>query len=292
MTDNLGLRRQPKPMFSLLRNNRGEVGVEQETEEQETETEVPAGKWFDGLGEDLKNNPSITKFKDAGDLAKSYVELQKMIGKEKIVVPTDKSTPEEWNAFYEKIGRPQDITGYETPELEIPEEIKMRPETLEVFKAKAHELGLNKKQFTELFALQAEMNQKAYNQQLEEIQKLKETTETELRKEWGAAYDKKVDNAQKVINTFFKDKGLHKAFGVLANDKGFVSAMSDIAERLGEDVIAGKARTTMTPAEARSELNAMMGDSNSPLFNELHPEHDAAVERSTELQKLIEAANG
>jgi len=54
--------------------------------------------WYDSLDTDLKTNPTITKFKSPAELGKSYVELQKAFGKDKVVVPTDKSTPEEWAA--------------------------------------------------------------------------------------------------------------------------------------------------------------------------------------------------
>lgn len=82
--------------------------------------------WYEKLDPDLKNNPSIQKFKDPASLAKSYVELQKMVGKDKVVLPTSKSTPAEWEAFYEKIGRPKDINEYSVPEIEVPDEVKMR----------------------------------------------------------------------------------------------------------------------------------------------------------------------
>jgi len=257
----------------------------------EVQEEVVVSKnWFDELDPDLKNHPSITKFKDPKGLAKSYVELQKMIGKDKIAIPNEKSTPQEWSEFYQKVGRPDEMTGYEAPDIEMPEEIKMRAESLEAFKAKAHELGLTKKQFAELYALQSEITQTTFNQQVEEAQKMKENTETELRKEWGAAFDKKIDSAQKLINTFFKGKELHQAFSILANDRGFVSAMSDIAEKLGEDNISGTSRMTMTPKEAQSSMNQMLGDTKNPLHDDLHPEHQAAVEKFTELSRM--ANNG
>lgn len=247
------------------------------------------GDWYKNLDEDLRNNPSIQKFKDPAGLAKSYVELQKMIGKDKVVIPTDKSTPAEWDAFYAKIGRPSDINEYAVPEIETPEEIKMRPETLEAFKKKAHDLGISKKAFAELFSFQAEMNNQLYNQKLEEAKGIKSKTETELMAEWGAAYEKKVDSAQNLINTFFANKQIHPAFKVLSNDKGFVQAMADIAEKLGEDVISGTSRDTMTPSEAKKAADAMLGDSKGPLFDEMHPEHAAAVERFSDLTRMAEA---
>jgi len=175
-------------------------------EEEEVAEVESKGNWIDDLPADLKANPSIQKFKNKGDLAKSYVELQKLVGKDKVVVPNDKAPQAEWDAFWAKVGRPQDIKGYEAPNLEMPEDIKMPDNVLESFKAKAHELGLTKKQFAELYGLYSELNLNAYNQELEKAGGLAKTTETSLRQEWGAAYEPKVDAAQKVVNTFFKGK--------------------------------------------------------------------------------------
>lgn len=259
-----------------------------ETEETTPEA-TPQSSWYDTLDPDLKEHPSITKFKDPGSLAKSYVELQKLIGKEKIVVPTEKSTKEEWDAFYSKVGRPESATDYAVPELELPEEIKMRGEHLEAFRAKAHELGISKKAFAELYGFEAGLRQQAYNQQLENVAKMKSESETSLRGEWGAAYEKKVDSAQKLIHNFFGGKELNPAFKVLANDKGFIKAMVEIAEKVGEDNIAGSPRLTLTPKEATSQMNAMLGDFKHPYHNNLHPEHNAAVERFIELARMAES---
>lgn len=252
-------------------------------------TAEQAKSWYETLDSDLKNNPSIQKFKDPAALAKSYVELQKMVGKDKVVIPTAKSTPAEWDAFYDKVGRPSDVNEYAVPDIEVPDEVKMRPENLEAFKKKAHELGLTKKQVAELYAFQAEMSNQAFGQQVEAAKGLKEKTETELRKEWGAAYEPKVDRAQGLINHFFKGKELHPAFSVLANDRGFVQAMAEIAEGISEDVMAKTERNTLTPGEAQREFDAMMGDTKGPLFNDLHPEHQAAVDRSIELSRMAGA---
>lgn len=260
-----------------------------EIEEAVTETQ-DIDSWTSSLDDDLRENPSLTKFKDLNSLGKSYVELQKMIGKDKVVIPGDDASDEEKAKFYEKLGRPDDLTAYTAPESDdIPDDIKIRPESEEQFRQKAFELGLTNKQFQELYALQQNLNLNQYNQMKEDFEKLSQNTETALRQEWGSAYSKKVDGAQQVINSFFKNKGIHKAFDTLSSDKGFVMAMAEIADKLGEDVIAGTGRTAMTPTEARSEYNKMLMDKDGPLLNELHPEHDMAVQRATDLTHMMEA---
>jgi hypothetical protein len=242
--------------------------------------------WFDKLDPDLRNNPGITKFKSEADLAKSYVELQKALGKDKVTLPTDKSTPDELKAFWKKIGAPEKPEDYDIGDEDIVEQARLDFATKEQFRKAMYEEGYTKKQFDAAWKFYKQSTNNRITQEVEAIKKMRDVSETELRGKWGAAYEAKVEGAQKVINSFFKDKGVRKEFEVLANDKGFIEAMADIAERLGEDKIGGRARATLTPNEAQAELNTMMMDKKGPLYNELDPAHDAAVDRFAELQQM------
>jgi hypothetical protein len=248
------------------------------------------GAWYEALPADYKENPSITKFKSVEDLSKSYLEIQKMVGKDKVVVPNEKSSKEEWEQFYTKAGRPADVKGYELPKLEVAPELQKSMEAnLDAFKSKALELGLSKKQFAEMYGLSVEVNQNAFNQFLETQLQGKQTTATELRKEFGAAFEVKQDLAQKVVNTFFTDPEAAKVVqNHLLSNAGFAKAMMKIGESLGEDVIAGKPREfTLTPAAAESEYNALLN--NKAFYDEFNPERKAMVDRSIELLQMMEA---
>jgi len=252
-------------------------------EQQQQEEQKPQEQWFDGLDADLKANPSITKFKTVGDLGKSYVELQKALGKDKIVVPTEKSTPEEWKAFWAKAGAPEKEDDYELNDDDVAEPIRVSAEEKAAFKKAALEMGVPKKHLEGMFNAWKKMRESSFNQEVEKTKNMRGDSETQLREKWGAAYDAKVAGAQKVIDSVFKGKELHPAWKALSNDKGFIEGMAELAEMVSEDKIAGKARVTMTPEEAQSEYNAMLGDKKHPYHNELHPEHEAAVQRSLDL---------
>lgn len=257
----------------------------QETQETQQTQEQPKA-WYDSLNPDLRANPSITKFKSADDLGKSYVELQKSLGKDKVVLPTEKSTPEEWKAFYRKIGAPEKAEEYDVSDEDMPEQFRLDATAKEEFRQKMHEAGLPKKHFEAAWKYYKESTLRRINQEAESIKNMRGTAETELRKEWGAAYEAKVDGAQKVINKFFEGKNIRPEFKVLANDIGFIKAMADIAEGMSEDMFAGKQRATLTPSEAQQELSKIIGDLKGPYYNELSPEHDAVVQRVLDLQAM------
>ena len=130
------------------------------------------------------------------------------------------------------------------------------------------------------------MSNTRFGQELESASKMASETETKLRGEWGAAYDAKIDGTQQMINKFFKGKELHPAFNTLANDKGFVEAMAEIASQFSEAQGGGTTKYTLTPAEAQAELNEMISDSSGPLFDDMDPRHDEAVRRKIELTQM------
>ena len=74
------------------------------------------------LGEDLAGNKTFEKFSKSEnftqDLAKSYAELEKQVGKQNVGVPGENATDEEKAAYYKAIGVPEtsEEYGFEKPE--------------------------------------------------------------------------------------------------------------------------------------------------------------------------------
>ena len=67
--------------------------------------------WKSGLSEDIRADKSLENIKDISGLAKSYIHAQKMVGADKIPVPNKYATEDDWNAVYEKLGRPKSADG-------------------------------------------------------------------------------------------------------------------------------------------------------------------------------------
>jgi len=258
----------------------------------ETVNDVGKRTWYDQLPTDMRNDPNITKYQSLEEFTKASRELVSKLGKDKVVIPTENSTDAEKAEFYNKLGRPEEADKYQTPDFKMPEGMERSDDTINAYKQKAYQLGLNQKQYEALLDMQNEMTTATFNKEVETINKMAATTETELRKDWGAAYEGKVESAQNVINKYFKGKDMHRAFDVLSSDKGFVRAMADIAGHLGEDVIKGQPKNAKTPADAQSEYNMIVGR-NHPMskayFDEMHPEHDSVGEYMTNLMRMAHA---
>lgn len=246
-------------------------------------------EFLGSLPEDLQSEPSLADFKDVAGLAKSYVHAQKLVGRDKMPVPTDDSDELAWNDVYSKLGRPDDPTGYEFSAIDPEKDgFDVQPEFLDSFKQTAHTLGMNAKQadgalgFMKDFVMQTKADaEAAYEKQYEQ-------STTELRKEFGSTYEAKIGLADRALNHFFGPEMVEKMenYGLL-NDTGFVKGFVKLGEQIGEDKFgaaeAGMGR--MTPGEARNEIEKLKLDGNfmQAYTDRYHTGHGGAVERMQEL---------
>ena len=103
---------------------------------------------WEGVDPSLRESPSIKDFKTPADVVKAYVNVQPLIGADKIVVPGEKATDDDWGKVYDRLGRPKSPDEYDFSATPIPEalagEATAKMETN--FKGLAHKLGLNAKQ--------------------------------------------------------------------------------------------------------------------------------------------------
>ena len=92
--------------------------------------------WKSTLSEDLRNDPTLSNFKDVESLAKTVVHQQKQMGN-RIPIP---KTDEERMEVYTKLGRPEAADKYE---VNIPQEYNGHfPENAgSEFKNVAHKIG-------------------------------------------------------------------------------------------------------------------------------------------------------
>ena len=79
----------------------------QQTEQtiSSTTTEQPtvAKSWKDTISEEFRNDPNISKFTEIDALAKSYINATRMIGQDKVAVPNENSTEDQWQEVYGKL---------------------------------------------------------------------------------------------------------------------------------------------------------------------------------------------
>ena len=63
--------------------------------------------WRNVLTENIRNEKCLDNIKTFGALAQNYVHAQRAMGAKRFAMPSENSTPEEWNEFYTTLGRPE-----------------------------------------------------------------------------------------------------------------------------------------------------------------------------------------
>ena len=104
----------------------------------------PTSSWKDSISEEYRKDPNIEKFTEADALAKSYINAVKMIGQDKIVIPTKNSSQEAWDEAYAKLGRPESADKYTLDAKS--EVVNFDDNAIKSFAEQSHKLGLNNKQ--------------------------------------------------------------------------------------------------------------------------------------------------
>ena len=249
--------------------------------------------WRSQIPEEIRDHKSLAHFTDVGAMAKSLVNAQSMIGADKVAIPGKHATAEDWGEVWRKLGRPDTPDGYELVN-EMPEGIEQNDDMLNWFRATAHEIGMTPTQAQKMLG--------RYNQFLGTqigadegmVEQLRETTEIELKKEYGAAFADRVSNGNAVMQEFGGEglTELQLADGRLLGDhpdiiKLMVNVGEFINSKIGEDVLAGtKSSGGLAPDDARAKLEEIRAP-NSPYWDQRHPEHQFYVQEGLRYQEML-----
>lgn len=108
---------------------------------------LPEGVSFDQLvPEEYRDKPYLKDAIEKGDIKEVFAKLdgaQKLIGQRPAGIPADDAPAEEWEKFYDSMGRPEDPKGYE---FEVPEGVDRDEEFEGEVKQIFHKHGLTPKQ--------------------------------------------------------------------------------------------------------------------------------------------------
>lgn len=262
-------------------------------------SEAPAPEvvsdWRSGLPEDVAGDPSLADIKDVSSLAKSYVHAQRMVGRDKVSIPQDGASEDEWNSFYDRLGRPE--------KYQISKEAVSFPENFPVDEniqnleegllSLYHSAGLTNDQANKVHTGLL----KQLVDDFEEAQSVTETRSLEwkkqLEKDFGKAYDQQVDFAQRAARQFGGDEVINflEESG-LGDNPLLVKMFAKIGSQMSESTVtdgAGASNFALTPNAARQEIARLQRD---PVFMKQYAAtdtdgHKEAVEK---MQNLFDYA--
>ncbi len=250
---------------------------------------VETQSFIDTLPEDIREDASLKNFSDAGQLAKSYVHAQRMVGADKMAIPTKNFTEEDWQQTFSKLGVPDSPDKYNV-KYNLTE--GQSDEPVKNFVANAHKLGLLPQQVQGVLDYYTQLETGAVETAQKDLELQKINNEGELRKEFGLAYDDKVKSANNVFKNFFAEDlaNVQLQDGTsIGNHPGFIKALSKMSDNFSEDSINAGQETAgnLTPSEAQKEVTKIMGDQSHPYWLKDHPGHATAVKEVADLQNMI-----
>jgi len=242
--------------------------------------------WKDSLPDDLKAEKALESIQDVTGLAKSYIHAQKMVGSDKIPVPNKFATDEDWQAVYSKLGRPENPDAYE---FNLKDNSNIDENALKGFKETAHKNGLLPKQAEAIMNFYNDMTQNYIEDLNSKSEQGRTNAEQVLKKEWGAAFDNKVQQASTIANKYMNEDFAHLTLSdgtKIGDHPDFIKAFAGIANDLGEDkLIAAQGPQYMTPAEIDKQLVSLQQE-GSAYWKKNHPGHAAAVKEVQDLLAL------
>ena len=262
-----------------------------ETPKQETQIEQPvvAKSWKEAIPEELRNDPNISKFTELEALAKSYVNATRMIGQDKVAVPNNNSTEDQWNEVYDKLGRPESADKYK---LEVKSDVVPLDESaIKQFAENAHQLGLNNKQAQGILEFYKDSMEGSAQQSKIDTETAQANAEQELRKEWGSNYEANIKKAGSVakanMNPEFLDMEL-KDGTRLGDHPAIIKGFANIANILSEDkLVSTESENVSQGTDYEAEISKIVNDRDGPYWNKSHPDHDKIVQQVFTLRTMM-----
>ena len=240
--------------------------------------EAPSGSddWLASLPPELATDPSLQHIGSVEGMAKSYINAQKMVGSEKLAIPGNWATEEDWDLVYNKLGRPAEAGDYDLGEME--------GDMADWFREAAHQSGLSDRQFAGQATVMSE----------EAMETHRADVETELRQEYGGDFDDKMARANELLREFEAPDltEIQLADGSLLGDNPelvrlMVNISDYVAEQISEDGLAGRdSRPGLTDEDLQSRMSEMTAK-NSPYWEKHHPEHDRVVNEVLRLREQM-----
>jgi hypothetical protein len=205
-------------------------------------------------------------------------------------VPTKNFTDDDWKETFTKLGVPSSPDKYEV-NYNLQEGANDQP--VKDFISHAHTLGLLPKQLQGVLDYYGNLEQTSLDNAQKDQELNRVNNETALRKEFGLAYDKKLNQANDVFKNFFAEELAEVKLQdgtSIGNHPGFIKALATMSEKFSEDTISAgqeSAGGLLTPQEAQKEVSKIMGDLKHPYWIKEHPNHDAAVKEVADLNNMI-----
>lgn len=266
-----------------------------------TQTTTTSQGWKGGLRTDLRDSPLLQKFEDTPQglekAIESHANLEKLLGHEKVPIPKGPEDVEGWNRFSKALGIPDKADGYGIADVQVPEGMGGLEFNKQEFSEIAHSLKLTPAQAKGLWESYTSKTIDAYGKAMESHKQTLQQTISQLKSEWGDAYQQNVELGQMVINKFSADQETNDWLtSVFASDPRGIKFLAKVGDQFAENKVGEFTikRFTLAPEQAQEEIVKISRDMNHPYNNPkaTEREHQAAVDYVNSLYATVNRAKG
>ena len=253
-----------------------------------TEQPAVAKSWKEAISEEYRTDPNIEKFTEIDALAKSYINATKMIGQDKVAVPNENSTEDQWNEVYTKLGRPESADKYQlNAKTDV---VPIDENAIKTFAETSHKLGLNNKQAQGILEYYKSMMEGSAQQSKVDTETAQAQAEQQLRQEWGKTFEENVKKAGSVakanLGVDVLDMQL-KDGTRLGDHPDIIKGFAKIADMMSEDtIVATESENVDQGKDIEQEISRIMNDRTGPYWNKTHPDHDKIVQQVYTLRSM------
>jgi len=256
---------------------------------------APTAQWRESFEDaDVKGATTLDKFKGKDDrellghVAKAYVNLEKM--PRGVAIPKDDAPQAEWDAFYDKVGRPKDVDGYGI-DLKVPENVPWSKDAERLMLSKMRAHGLTKRQAEGVLGDYLAITVDGLRQIEQGKTRDAQGAYDAMKAEWGGLTDRNVALVQRAVHEFGgNDLKEYLDNTGLGNDPRFFKFVFALSSPLLEDGYIQGDGLGMKRDEARAELKKIMG-SDEYLKYKGSPNAPARRELIARIEALAEIAN-
>lgn len=252
--------------------------------------------WKRDLIADYQNSPTVQKFGNDVDglnsFVKSTLELERLLGHEKVPIPKGPDDVEGWDRFSKAMGIPVKSEDYKLTDPTLPEALQGKVMNKKEFGDLMVANKLTPNQANSLWDIYNKVTVDNYNKAMEEYQTKLNGLRDKLKETWGDAFDSNVDLGKTVIDRFSEDQEMADFItAAMLSDPRGAKFLASMGTKFAENKIDGFAhkKFAKSPSDAQKEIDSILGNPEHPYNNDKAPqeEHDRAVDYVNNLYTIV-----
>lgn len=227
-----------------------------------TQAVAETPSWLNGADDTTVGYVQNKGWKDPIQMLDGYRNLEKLLGADKannaIIIPKDTADAKEWNAVYDRLGRPSAPDGYK---VEIPQ--GGDKDFHDASMAKFYELGLNKMQGEKLANWYNDTILKEIKEREVKNEQVFQQEDSEVKREWGQAYTQNLAQTQVAVRGLGLSADMVDKISSAIGHKATMNLFQKIGAGMREDTLVGSGSgfgSILTPGQAKAEIQRLVQD--------------------------------